>query len=89
MPANLPRDSWFVVLDNRGKILRAELLPAGMDLAKRLSAAAAAYHAQGWTGDPSPGRWSFIVRKGSSRLAIGIRTSRPGALSSTQRPGAA
>ena len=78
MPTRLPTDSWFVVVDNQGQMLVNELLPPGTDLPKRLLAAAADYAAQGWTGSPSPGRWSFIVRKGRERLAIGIRAARPG-----------
>ena len=82
MPTRLPTDSWFVVVDNQGQMLVNELLPPGTDLPKRLLAAAADYGAQGWTGSPSPGRWSFIVRKGRERLAIGIRAARPGKLPS-------
>ena len=78
MPASLPTDSWFVVVDNRGQMLVSELLPPGTDLPRRLQAASADYGAQGWTGSPSPGRWSFIVRKGRESLAIGIRAARPG-----------
>ena len=77
MPVTLPRNSWFVVMDEQGKVLRSELLPPGTPLPDRLSEAAAAYAAQGWTGDPLPGRWSFIVKKGNRRLAIGIRASAP------------
>jgi hypothetical protein len=64
MPTRLPTDSWFVVVDNQGQMLVSELLPPGTDLPQRLQAASAHYGAQGWTGSPSPGRWSFIVRKG-------------------------
>jgi hypothetical protein len=78
MPTRLPTDSWFVVVDNQGQILVSELLPPGTDLPKRLLAAAVHYGAQGWTGSPSPGRWSFIVSKGRESLAIGIRAARPG-----------
>jgi len=78
MPTSLPKESWFVVVDNKGQTLMSEVLPPGTDLPKRLQLSAAEFGAQGWTGSPSPGRWSFIVRRGRERLAIGIRASRPG-----------
>jgi hypothetical protein len=78
MPARLARQSWLVVVDNQGQRLMSELLPPGTDLPKRLQSAAAQFGAQGWTGSPLPGRWSFIVRRGKERLAIGIRAARPG-----------
>jgi hypothetical protein len=81
MPATLPREAWLVVLDDHGVVLRIEQLAAGTDLPSRLAAASTEYTAQGWVGKPSPGRWSFIVRKGRQSLAIGIRASRPGASS--------
>ncbi len=77
MPDTLARDAWFVVMDEQGKLLRSELLPPHTNLPGRLAEAAAAYAAQGWTGQPSAGQWSFIARKEARRLAIGIRAARP------------
>jgi hypothetical protein len=77
MPATLPWNAWLVVMDELGKLLRSELLPPGTNLQDRLAEAAAAYADQGWVGQPSPGNWSFIVRNGAHRLAIGIRAARP------------
>jgi hypothetical protein len=78
MPATLPRNAWLVVMDEQGKVLRSELLAPGTDLSKRLADMAAEYVAQGWIGQPSPQRWSFIMRNGPRRLAIGIRAAKPG-----------
>ena len=77
MPATLPRNAWLVVMDGYGKLLRSELLPPGTNLPDRLTEVAAAYAAQGWVGQPSPGRWSFIMRNALHSLAIGIRAARP------------
>lgn len=77
MPATLPRNAWLVVMDELGKLLRSELLPPETNLLDRLTQEAAAYAADGWEGQPSPGNWSFIMRNGPHRLAIGIRASRP------------
>jgi len=78
MPATLARDAWLVVEDNQGRLLRSELLPPGTDLPKRLTKEAAQYAAQGWTGRPLPGHWTFVVRKAGQSLVVGIRASRPG-----------
>jgi len=77
MPATLPRNAWLVVMDEQGKLLRSELLPPGTLLSARLTEVAVAYAAQGWVGQPTPGRWSFIMGSGLHRLAIGIRAARP------------
>jgi hypothetical protein len=77
MPATLPRNAWLVVMDDHGKLLRSELVAPGTKLAERLTEAAVAYAAQGWVGEPAPGRWSFIMRNGLHSLAIGIRAARP------------
>ena len=73
MPKKLPRDAWLVVEDEKGRLLRVELLPPGTDLPKRLGDAAAEYAAQGWTGQPSPGRWTFVVRRGTPRTILSTR----------------
>ena len=78
LPATMSRDAWLVVEDEHGKLLRSELLPAGTSLPKRLAEAAAEYSAQGWTGRPSPGHWTFVMRKAAQSLVVGIRASRPG-----------
>ena len=80
MPKELPRDAWLVVEDEKGRLLRVELLRPGTDLPKRLGEAAAEYAAHGWTGQPSPGRWTFIVRRGTRSLVVGIRGARPSEL---------
>jgi hypothetical protein len=82
MPATLSRDAWLVVEDAQGRALRSEHLPPGTDLPKRLADEAAEYAAQGWTGRPLPGHWTFIVRKGAQSLVVGIRASRPGGIGS-------
>jgi hypothetical protein len=77
MPATLPRIAWLVIMDELGKLLRSERLPPETNLPDRLAQEAAVYAADGWVGQPSPGTWSFIMRNGAHRLAIGIRASRP------------
>lgn len=77
MPATLPRSAWLVIMDEQGNLLRSEPLPPFTNLPARLTQEAAAYAAQGWEGQPSPGRWSFIMRNGLHRVAIGIRAARP------------
>ena len=80
MPKKLPRDAWLVVEDEKGRLLRVELLPPGTDLPKRLEEAAAEYAAHGWTGQPSPGRWTFVVKRDTRSLVVGIRAARPSEL---------
>ena len=80
MPKELPRDAWLVVEDEKGRLLRVEILRPGTDLPKRLADAAAEYAALGWTGKPSPRRWTFIVKQGPRSLVVGIRAARPSEL---------
>lgn len=74
MPLELPVPTQFRVIDVRGRILRAEELPAGTNLPDRLRLAHRNYQLQGWTVDPlRPGRWSFLAEKAGQHLLIGIR----------------
>src|SRR5579871_3872387 len=77
LPRTLERDCWLVVKDARGTTVSSEHLPLGTDLPQRLQTAADEYAAQGWSGRPVAGHWSFIVARGHEQLAIGIRASRP------------
>ena len=80
MPKELPRDTWLVVEDEQGRLLRVEPLRPHTDLPRRLADAAAEYAALGWIGKPTPRRWTFIVKQGPRSLVVGIRASRPSEL---------
>jgi hypothetical protein len=80
MPTSLPRDTWLVVEDEQGRLVRVEPLAPHTDLPKRLIDAAAEYVAQGWVGQPVPKRWTFVIRKGTQSLVVGIRGARPSEL---------
>ena len=82
MPATLSRDASLVVenVTKEGHCIRASTARDGsIEASHRRSGC---IRGTGMDGQPLPGHWTFIVRKGVQSLVVGIRASRPGGIGS-------